>query len=457
MVVSSPAACEEFMSHLEKLFKVTKNDIQVIIKDFHSEMQQGLSGYENSLKMIPSFVDRPEGTEKGTFIALDLGGTNFRVLAVELDGKGNSSVFAVSKFVIKKECMEGNAELLFDFIADGIQKFLTDNIIDRSKLYDLAFTFSFPVEQTDVAAGKLIVWTKGFTAKGAVGEDIIVLLNEALKRKGIKCIRVVALANDTVGTLAAKSYTDKDCDIGVILGTGTNACYPERISNISKWRGICPEGNMIINMEWGNFDKLRRNRYDKDLDDESPNPGNQYLEKMVSGMYLGEITRRVIYDFIHREILFNGIKTLNIFAEKGTFETKDMSLIQGDTSDNLGEIEDYLTGLGVDKITLHDKKLLKKVCGLVSTRAARVSAAAIAGVITWMDPELMSCHTVGIDGSVFEKYPGFSGIMENVFNILFNAKAKKIKMEMAKDGSGKGAAIIAAVAASSETPPCIMK
>ena len=174
-------------------------------------------------------------------------------------------------------------------------------------------------------------------------------------------------------------------------------------------------------------------------------------------MYLGEITRRVIYDFIHREILFNGIKTLNIFAEKGTFETKDMSLIQGDTSDNLGEIEDYLTGLGVDKITLHDKKLLKKVCGLVSTRAARVSAAAIAGVITWMDPELMSCHTVGIDGSVFEKYPGFSGIMENVFNILFNAKAKKIKMEMAKDGSGKGAAIIAAVAASSETPPCIMK
>ena len=148
MVVSSPAACEEFMSHLENLFTVTENDIKGIIRDFHSEMQEGLSGHESSLKMIPSFVDRPEGTEKGTFIALDLGGTNFRVLAVELDGKGNSSVLAVSKFVIKKECMEGNAELLFDFIADGIQKFLTDNIIDRSKLYDLAFTFSFPVEQT---------------------------------------------------------------------------------------------------------------------------------------------------------------------------------------------------------------------------------------------------------------------------------------------------------------------
>ncbi len=69
----------------------------------------------------------------------------------------------------------------------------------------------------------------------------------------------------------------------------------------------------------------------------------------------------------------------------------------------------------------------------------------------------MSCHTVGIDGSLFEKYPGFSGIMEDVFNNFFNAKAKKIKMEMAKDGSGKGAAIIAAVAASSENLPYIMK
>ena len=457
MITSSPIACEEFISYLEKLFKVTENDIKVIIRDFHSEIQKGLSGQKSSLKMIPSFVDRPKGTEKGTFIALDLGGTNFRVLAVKLDGRGNSSVLAVSKFVIKKECMEGNARLLFDFIADCIEKFLTDNKIDRRNLYDLAFTFSFPVEQTNVAAGKLIVWTKGFTAKGVVGEDVIVLLNKALKRKGIKCVRVAALANDTVGTLVAKSYTDKDCDIGVILGTGTNACYPEQISNISKWKGISPKGNMIINMEWGNFDKLRRNRYDKDLDDESPNPGNQYLEKMVSGMYLGEITRRVIYDLAHREMLFSGLKTLNIFAEKGSFETKDMSLIQGDTSDNLGEIEDYLAELGIDKITLLDKKLLKKVCELISTRAARVSAAAIAGVITWMDPELMSCHTVGIDGSLFEKYPGFSGIMEDVFNNLFNAKAEKIKMEMAKDGSGKGAAIIAAVAASSENMPYIMK
>ena len=450
MITSTPIAHEEFESYLEKLFKVTLADIKVMIRDFHSEMQKGLSGYESSLKMIPSFVDRPQGTEKGRFIALDLGGTNLRVLAVELDGKGSSSVLAVSKFVVNKKYMQGNGEDLFDFVAECINEFLTDNSIDRTKKYDLAFTFSFPVEQSNIAAGKLIVWTKGFTAKGVEGEDVIILLNEALKRKGIKCIRVAALANDTVGTLVAKSYNDKNCDIGVILGTGTNACYPELMSNITKWRGVSLKGHMIINMEWGDFSKIRRTCYDKDVDLASPNTGHHYLEKMVSGMFLGELTRRVVDDLVKRDLIFAGENAETIFSKYGAIETKDMSLIEADTSTNLGEIEEFLTGLGISKITLHDKMLLKRICRLVSTRAARSAAASIAAVVIWMDPELKCNHTVGIDGSLFEKYPGFKMLMHNVFIDLFKGKASRIKMEMAKDGSGKGAAIIAAVAASSE-------
>ena len=450
MITQSPVAYEEFISYLEKLFTISENDIKVMIRDFHSEMQKGLSGYESSLKMIPSFVDRPKGNEKGRYIALDLGGTNFRVLAVELDGKGGSSVLAVSKFVIKKECMRGTGKMLFDFIADCIEEFLKDNEIDRSKTYDLAFTFSFPVDQTNVAAGKLIVWCKGFTAEGVVGEDVIVLLNEALRRKHINCIRVAALANDTVGTLVAKSYEDKKCDLGVILGTGTNACYPEMMPNISKWRGVPKNGKMIINMEWANFNKIRRNCYDRELDEASSNIGEHIMEKMVSGMFLGEVTRRVVYDLVNRDIIFSGPNARNIFSKLGSIETKDMSLIQADTSTNLGEIENFLIELGITKISLLDKKILKKIVDLISTRAARVAAAAVAAVLSWMDPEMKEVHTVGIDGSLFEKYPGFSELMNDVYKKLFKDKAKNIQMAMAKDGSGKGAAIIAAVAAKSE-------
>ena len=118
------------------------DEIKVIIKDFHSEMQKGLSGFESSLKMIPSFTAKAKGTEKGKFIALDLGGTNFRVIAVELDGKGGSSISAVNKYVLDKQYMEGIGEQLFGFIANCIKSFMEGNKIPFDKRLELAFTFS---------------------------------------------------------------------------------------------------------------------------------------------------------------------------------------------------------------------------------------------------------------------------------------------------------------------------
>ena len=232
MITYSPVACEAFVSYLESLFALSLSDLRVMMTDFHAEMRKGLSGDESSLKMLPSFVDRPKGNERGEFMALDLGGTNFRVLAVNLDGKRVATVLNVSKFPVHKKYMQGTGEQLFDFIADCIDSFLTENAFKRTKTYDLAFTFSFPVQQTSIAVGVLIVWTKGFTAKGVQGKDVVNLLNEALKRKHIDFIRVTALANDTVGTLVAGSYMDPACDLGVIMGTGTNACYREKRSNI---------------------------------------------------------------------------------------------------------------------------------------------------------------------------------------------------------------------------------
>lgn len=43
--------------------------------------------------------------------------------------------------------------------------------------------------------------------------------------------------NDTVGTLAGARYWDDDVMVAVILGTGTNACYVERIDAIPKLHG----------------------------------------------------------------------------------------------------------------------------------------------------------------------------------------------------------------------------
>jgi hexokinase len=93
--------------------------------------------------------------------------------------------------------------------------------------------------------------------------------------------------------------------------------------------------------------------------------------------------------------------------------------------------------------------MLKRLCELVSARAAALGAGAICAAVTWMDPEIREVHTVGIDGSLFEKYPGFANRMTGVFKGLYGERAERVRLVHSRDGSGKGAAIIAAVAASS--------
>lgn len=70
--------------------------------------------------------------------------------------------------------------------------------------------------------------------------------------------RVAALINDSVGTLAGGCYVDADTKIGVILGTGTNACYVEHSSAIAALARSNGHGqrrpHMAINTEWGNYD-----------------------------------------------------------------------------------------------------------------------------------------------------------------------------------------------------------
>ncbi len=121
----------------------------------------------------------------------------------------------------------------------------------------VGFCFSFAVQQTGLASGVLLDWTKGFTCPGVVGKDPVVLLAKALERAGRPC-RIAVLLNDTVGVLAAQRYLDSDTEVGVILGTGTNACYVEELGRLTKWAApagaaAAGGGRTAINMEWGAF------------------------------------------------------------------------------------------------------------------------------------------------------------------------------------------------------------
>lgn len=161
-------------------------------KDF----DKGLSADENEraespIKMLPTYVRAiPDGSEKGDFLALDLGGTNFRVLKISIEN-GNVDEKSDINPALDQAVMTSDARTLFDYIAGCISLFVKKNRISDTSL-PLGFTFSFPVKQLSLTSGLLIRWTKGFTATGVENEDVVKLLQEAMVRNGVvSCIAKV--------------------------------------------------------------------------------------------------------------------------------------------------------------------------------------------------------------------------------------------------------------------------
>jgi hexokinase len=201
-----------------------------------AEMNKGLISTKGAqIKMLPSFVNRlPTGEESGEFLALDLGGSNFRVCTFRLVAGQGVNLGVAHEVTIPASLMtsESTAEDLFGFIADQVGKAPGARDTSTPDL-NLGFTFSFPVDQKSIDSGILLHWTKGFATRGCVGEEIVSLLQKELRSRGIS-VQVSALVNDTVGTLVANILDDSDTHVGVILGTGCNACYTEKASNIVK-------------------------------------------------------------------------------------------------------------------------------------------------------------------------------------------------------------------------------
>ncbi|XP_019156544.1 PREDICTED: hexokinase-2, chloroplastic-like isoform X1 [Ipomoea nil] len=420
-----------------------------------ADMRAGISVDGGSdLKMIPSYVDTlPTGNERGLFYALDLGGTNFRVLRVQLGGKAEGII--ATKFeqvAIPPELMCGTSEELFDFIASALAKFAEEGgkfHLPLGRAREIGFAFSFPVRQTSINSGVLIKWTKGFTVSGTVGEDVVACLNAAMERAGLD-MRVSALVNDAVATLAATRYWDEDVVVAVILGTGTNACYIERMDAIPKLsEQTSISGIMIVSTEWGAFTGcLPLTEFDREMDAESLNPREQIFEKTISGMYLGEIVRRVLVKM--SEVgLFGGSLPEKLFTPFA-LSTPDMCAMQRDTSRDLEGVGSILYDvLGVNS-DLCARRVTVDVCETIAKRGGQLAGAGIVGILQKMEEDSRGLifgkrTVVVVDGGLYEHYPQYrSYLQEAIVELLGSEISRNLVIHHSKDGSGIGAALIAA-------------
>uniref|UniRef100_A0A8C3QCC6 Hexokinase-2 n=1 Tax=Geospiza parvula TaxID=87175 RepID=A0A8C3QCC6_GEOPR len=415
------------------------------------EMEKGLgkeTHAEATVKMLPTYVcSTPDGTEKGDFLALDLGGTNFRVLLVRVRNGMRRGVEMHNKiYSIPVDIMQGTGEELFDHIVHCISDFL-EYMGMKGVSLPLGFTFSFPCQQNNLDEGILLKWTKGFKATGCEGEDVVGLLKEAIHRREEFDLDVVAVVNDTVGTMMTCGYEDPYCEVGLIVGTGSNACYMEEMRNVELVEG--DEGRMCVNMEWGAFgdsgclDDIRT-EFDMAVDELSLNPGKQRYEKMISGMYLGEIVRNILMDFTKKGLLFRG-RISERLKTRGIFETKFLSQIESDCLALL-QVRSILQHLGLES-TCDDSIIVKEVCTVVARRAAQLCGAGMAAVVDKIRENRgldFLKVTVGVDGTLYKLHPHFSTVLQETVKEL--SPKCEVTFLQSEDGSGKGAALITAVA-----------
>ncbi|KAG2314124.1 hypothetical protein Bca4012_064754 [Brassica carinata] len=459
----------EILKEFEEGCDTPVGRLRQVVDAMAVEMHAGLASQGGSkLKMLLTYVhDLPNGTEKGTYYALHLGGTYFRILRVHLGGERSYlDVQDVERHPIPSHLMNSTSEVLFNFLAFSLERFTQkegNESNSQGVKRELAFTFSFPVKHTSISSGVLIKWTKGFEISEMVGKDIAECLQGALNRRGLD-IHVAALVNDTVGALSLGYYHDPDTVVAVVFGTGSNACYLERTDAIIKCQGLLTtSGSMVVNMEWGNFwsSHLPRTAYDMDLDAESSNPNDMGFEKMIAGLYLGDIVRRVILRMSQESVIFG--PSSSVFSEPYVLRTNSVSAMHEDDTPELQEVARILKDLGVSSdVPLKVRKLVVKICDVVTRRAGRLAAAGIAGILKKVgrdggggggitsgrsrgENQMQKRTVVAVEGGLYMNYTMFREYMEEALvEILGEEVSQYVVVKAMEDGSSIGSALLVA-------------
>ena len=225
------------------------------------------------------------------------------------------------------------------------------------------------------------------------------------------------------------AWKNPKCRIGLIIGTGTNACYLEDLDKIDLWEGekSLASKHMVVNTEWGAFGDHGEldfilTKWDREVDRLSINPGKQIFEKMISGMYMvkiglfirnancnfstlfqGEVVRQVLVDLVQEGLVLVGQDT-SLIQQHGRFYTKYVSEIESDPVGDFTRCRLALEDLGMTEVSDEDCSALRYVCECVSRRAGFMVSAGITALLKKMDYKDV---VVAIDGSVFRYHPHF--------------------------------------------------
>ncbi len=407
-------------TNMEKVISFLKNhklrvldiDFQKLVDDFNLEMDNGLKGIDSSLFMIPTYIEAENDLlTEVPVVAIDAGGTNFRITVVSFDKSGKLILDKVLNFKMPGLDYEISKDVFFETIASYVKPLV-------SKSERIGFCFSYATEIFPDKDGKLLHFCKEVQAPGVVGQFIGKSLLETLGTPEKK----IVLLNDTVATLLAgksnvsgKSY---DSFIGFILGTGTNTSYIEQNINILKNNTLDKARSQIINIESGNFSLAVRSDLDILFDKTTNDPGKYSFEKMFSGGYFGGLCLTILkaaadegifsQPAANKLIIVNTLTTGEVgrFAENGASANNILSTCFSESDDSQNCIH---------------------IINTMIERSAKLVAANLAAVIlkTGKGNSAEKPILITIEGTTYYRLPGLKPGVENNLNEYFSHNRKR--------------------------------
>ncbi|KAF2747269.1 hexokinase-1 [Sporormia fimetaria CBS 119925] len=461
---------DDLLREIETLFESPLDAAKLLRMSARLQEQFAPKLQASDICMLPSYNYKlPSGLEHGTYMALDVGGSTFRVAVVELTGKnpGAKSMRIVTMKSYKIDnsvrCLKGTD--FFDWMAEKVGTAIADpevqKLSDNEKPFGMGLAWSFPVEQTSTRSGNLLAMGKGFRAtEGTLGQDLSELIMAPCRRRNLP-VRLDSIINDSSATLLSRAYEDPSTRFAVILGTGFNISVHLPLSALSpsKYKNyptsfLASATHVLVNTELSMFGKniFPTTRWDEHLNSTHLRPDFQPFEHLISGRYLGEIARLIIVEATRTAGLFSG-KLPDKLSEPYTLDTTTLAALQLDTSKNLTSSTQLFSSLHPSCIppSHSDVLFLRRLAELISKRAAAYLAAGIHSL--WclriqaegLTPQTAGTMAIGCNGSVIEKYPGFRDRCQRYLDELtgFSGanKGDGIRLEVAVESAVFGAAV----------------
>lgn len=197
---------------------------------------------------------------------------------------------------------------------------------------------------------------------------------------------------------------------------------------------------MAIDTRWNNFgcDDLidfLRSDFDKEIR-RNTTGCVMGIEKLMSGMYIGEVVRQVLFRMHSKNIILASWPESWLDVYSLQTETISEFLKVKETEDD----NKFLESHGIS-ISAKEFKITKLVCQLVVLRAAHLTAACTACLVNRVGRSLVG---IAVDGSIYKHIQMFRDILEEKISHLLKPGVQCYFVPC-EDGSGVGAALIAAM------------